>query len=253
MSYPFPLVCAVTLTRDRPAMARRAIAAFRTQTYWRKRLFILDSGGPDTPYGETDAATVLVYPDLKGATIGRLRNAANRCAVDHSGADIIVHWDDDDVSHPQRIAEQVELLKASGKACVGYREVLFWDTRSRNESWLYANPDARYVVGASMCYWRSAWEACPFDDAPHEDQRWWLANAAKCVGVSAFRSSMPADLREEYFIEVVANPSFAPRLICQIHGGNSEAYDRTIMEAGGGGTWQRAPHFDAYCAERMKL
>lgn len=228
-----PLVCVVMLTRDRPAMARRAIAAFRAQTYGRKRLFILDSGRPDTPYGETDAATVHVYPDLKGATIGRLRNAANRCAVDHYGADIIVHWDDDDVSHPRRIAEQVALLQASKKQCVGYNEVLFWDTRW-NEAWLYRNPDPRWIAGASMCMWRSAWESCPFDDAPHEDQRWWLKNADKCMGTAGISEGIE------------------PRIVCQMHAGGTEQIPRSVMESGGGGVWKRVPEWDNFCQERMR-
>ena len=40
--------------------------------------------------------------------------------------DILIHWDDDDYSHPNRIAEQVALLKSSGADVVGFSEMLSW-------------------------------------------------------------------------------------------------------------------------------
>lgn len=253
-----PTVCAVMLVNGRPEMTRRAIASFRAQTYERKRLLILDSGKKavkGTPYGESNATTVWT-PDMCGATIGVLRNAANWCAVDHFNAGLIAHLDSDDYSSPRRLEEQVALLEASGKACVGFREVLFWDTRietnlvnyqkasSRNEAWIYRNPDPRWVCGASMMMRREAWEACPFPDAPGEDQLWWLKNAAKCLGVSSLVStnvdSDECDLSE-------------PRLIAHMHGQNTEAYSRKDMLSGGGGVWFRAPEWDLYCGRTMLL
>ena len=53
-----------------------------------------------------------------------------RSAREGHAADILVHLDDDDYSHPNRIAEQVVLLQSSGADCVGYREMLFWQNRS---------------------------------------------------------------------------------------------------------------------------
>lgn len=259
------------LVNGRSAMVKRAIASYQSQAYVAKPLLVLDSGKTavkDTPYGECNATTVWM-PDMCGATIGALRNAANWCAVDRFNADLIAHWDSDDWSHPRRLAEQVALLEASGKACVGYREVLFWDTRadpnyrerfpaenekawreivegcapSRNEAWIYRNPDPRWVCGASMMYRREAWEACPFDDAPGEDRLWWLKNAAKCASVTCFG---------EY-------PAFQPlrdnlaRMICGIHGQNTEAYSRKDMLSGGNGVWFRAPEWDEYAGRTMKL
>jgi glycosyltransferase involved in cell wall biosynthesis len=227
-------------------MVARAIASFRAQTYSNKWLLVYDSG--ETPvvpecfcFGSREA--VCRQQKWKRHTIGALRNAANSLA---SHCDIIAHWDSDDWSHPRRLEEQVALLQATGKACVGYREVLFWDTRHgknnstgwkkiidlpRNEAWLYSHGDQRYVLGTSMCYWRSAWESCPFDDAIHEDRRWWLKNAEKCLG----------------------NPSIGdahPRMVCGIHGTNTEAYDRSVMLRSAP-EWRPAPEWNSYCAMAM--
>jgi hypothetical protein len=164
-----------------------------------------------------------------GITFGALRNQANAFAA---SADIIAHFDSDDVSHPRRIEEQVAFLQSSGVEAVGYRELLFWDTRQHGAAWIYAHPHPAYLVGASMCYWRRVWQAYPFDErVPHEDQDWWLHHWSKCASESLTIGG--------------------PRMICGIHGDNtSEAYAREHMIAP---SWNRAPEFDNYCAERMKL
>ena len=102
-----------------------------------------------------------------------------------------------DLSHPRRLEEQVALLIASGKECVGYRELLFWDTRVAQirvdpskpgpggrgclgtvekvgEAWLYSNTNPAYCLATSLCYWRKTWEAKPFPDAMIGSEREWL-------------------------------------------------------------------------------
>ena len=236
-----PIVCAVLLVNGRPEMTRRAIESFRSQTYANKSLLILDTGDPKLG-GEYRPNEVYSMMNGTGLTFGALRNWANRLA---QSADIIAHFDSDDVSHPRRIEEQVAFLQSSGAEAVGYRELLFWDTRPvhaeisperwspRNEAWLYAHPHPAYLVGASMCYWRRVWRTHPFDErVPHEDQDWWLHHWPLCAAESAIVGA-------------------EPRMICGIHGDNtSEAYSAKHMIAP---EWNRAPEFDNYCAERMKL
>ena len=244
-----PSVCAVMLVNGREAMTRRAIASFQAQTYEAKRLLIWDTApGCGSLYSAIDDQQISV-PDvdrerLRDATVGCLRNWANKYALAHyttSGteAEVIAHWDSDDWSHPRRLEEQVALLESTGKMCVGYRDLLFWDTRELherpNQAWIYRNDDPRWAAGASFLYRRELWERQPFDDAPHEDQRWWLTPlvSSQCVGMSAIVDIMP-------------------RMICQIHGANTEAYDREKMLSGAQ-VWRRAPEYDQLCAERMKL
>lgn len=131
-----PTVCAVMLTADRPEMARRAAEAFMAQTYAKelRRLLVWEThDGPLRSLGSCEDGSVFVVqvPRRPLSTIGSLRNEANAMAcpnVQIPGVefDIIIHFDDDDYSHPNRIAEQVALLQSSGAEAVGYREMLFW-------------------------------------------------------------------------------------------------------------------------------
>lgn len=254
-----PTVCCVMLVNGRREMTRRAIASFRAQTYEAKLLVIVDSG-EDFPCPWLVGDGVFVHCVGPGyyRTIGSLRNFANTAAGAH-GCDLISHFDSDDWSHPRRLEEQVALLQASGKQCVGYRELLFWDTRTGgdlgmalNEAWIYRNHDPRWCAGASMLYTREAWEACPFDDAPHKDQRWWLKNAEKCLGVSA-------QLQQVTEYDVYGSGSSKPcdvvpcepRMICQMHAGGTEQIPREVMLLGD--VWARASEFDVFCKGVMQL
>ena len=232
-------------------MVDRAIASFREQTYERKRLLIWDTGAPLFPRGwdiPGEDTSYHAIPAMK-ATIGALRNQANAKAI-QLGADLIAHFDSDDWSRRRRLEEQVALLEASGRQCVGYRELLFWDTRGIwprevtdpsappgppvNEAWLYRNHQANWAAGASLLYTRELWERQPFDDAPHEDQRWMMKPAVsrECVGMSSIVRG-------------------GPRMVCEIHGSNAEAYDRAVMMRNPD-VWRRAPEFDEYCERTMQ-
>lgn len=245
------------LVNGRPEMIKRAIASFRAQTYERKRLLILDSAKVaqyhGTPYGEEHATTVWM-PDMNGKTVGALRNAANWSASERHSPDLIAHWDSDDWSHPRRLEEQVYLLAATGKQCVGYRELLFWDTRwadrglphedPSNEAWIFSHDNPTMVVGTSMMYRRGAWEASKFSETEsHEDYHWWLRNAAQCIGVSALK--LPTGDPGQPAVPC------EPRMICSIHGANtSGAYEPSKMRPP---EWKRTPEFDERCERTMML
>lgn len=235
-------VCCVLLVNGREAMVRRAIASWRAQTYKHKRLLIWDSSPGLTHDHEDEQERIFHMPAPLpiAATIGALRNEANRfaCLAGDEG-ELIAHWDSDDWSHPRRLEEQVALLEASGKQCVGYRELLFWDTRDvherPNQAWIYRNHQQNWAAGASLLYRRELWESQPFDDAPHEDQRWMMTPAVsgQCLSV------------------VGLGKGIDPRMVCRIHGSNSEAYDRKIMQSAP--EWRRTPEFDEYCERTMAL
>lgn len=241
-----PLVCCVVLVDGREAMVQRAIASFRAQTYERKRLLVWNTGshGPVlTDSDSLDPSAQMWEPCIVGPVermrIGQLRNEAIKyllsLPLSYEGIDapdIIAHFDSDDWSHPRRLEEQVALLQSSGKQCVGYRDILFWDTRSEGKAWRFTHPNPEYVVGASMMYRREAWEACKFDESEaHEDYHWWVRNHSECLGVSCFEAE--------------------PRMICQIHGSNtSGAYAPEKMRPP---EWALAPAWDAYCRKVMAL
>ncbi len=261
---PEPTVCAILLTRDRPEYARRAVDAFRAQTYERKRLFILDTGDESAGYfGDyDDIRHEWADLSLQSWPIGKLRNTA----IERAGeADIIVHLDDDDYSHPARMAEQVALLQASGADCVGYREMLFWRTRTVgptdvdpmertmpvhdvSEAYLYTNTDPTFCLGTSMCYTRSAWERQPFSERngpnPRErgEDREFL-RGVKSVGVSGTKKDkeVPGPLMRN---------TCEPRMVCRIHAGNARHYPDDLLR--NSANWRRAPEWDAKCRSIME-
>jgi glycosyltransferase involved in cell wall biosynthesis len=276
-----PLVCAVMLVNGREAMVRRAIQSFCEQSYLHKALLLYDSGSPALPPHanlKTHESWLHVSHVLAtgGKTIGRLRNEAIELALQNKRkADIFVTFDSDDWSHPQRIAEQVALLRSSGADCVGYRECAFWDSRQINRfgqpmteaertaydpqhhgsAWIYDSRASNRIVGASMMYTRAAYERNKFRDI-NTGEDYHFAMRCNVVGVSGISHDfVNADDPERRWCRVCGtdsvdpeNPHCEPRLICGIHGSNTADYSRLSRQ-----TWRREPSLDQICAERMKL
>lgn len=246
-----PTVCCICLTADRPEMTRQAVECFRAQTYPAKRLLIFDSGREMEPNFDNEDRSEFWVPAPTGLTIGELRNAANAFWTEYP---IVAHFDSDDYSHPNRIAEQVALLQSSGAQCVGYNSMLFWDettaqievrpdeplagggvrgiVKSVGEAWLYTHPSPRYALGTSLCYWRSAWEAHPFEATSHGEDRRFLRALGEGV---ASTSSLIGSIADH-----------APRMVARIHGGNTGAYPRE-QRLSSTSCWQRAAGADEYC------
>ena len=243
-----PTVCAVMLTCDRPEMARRAVECFRSQTYQAKKLLVYNSGESDEiecGCGPECYHVIIQFPASASPTIGTLRNLANsyRTGFGHEQSDILIHWDDDDWSHPNRIAEQVALLQSSGADVVGYNEMLFWrEPEMQNslgltrpgEAWLYSGSPAQ-ILGTSLCYWRRTWERKPFEATSQGEDARFIAGL-KCGGITSLQGS-------------------EPRMIARIHAGNSSnAYRPDVMAAveRQGGEWRRVPEWDVQCRSVME-
>lgn len=241
-----PTVCAIMLTRDRPEMAARAVRCFRAQTYENRYLLVLHNGDRPTQSIGWEG----VWQPSAG-TIGKLRNDALRLTQE----EIIIHWDDDDWSHPSRIAEQVALLQSSGAQAVGYHDMLFWRTakgpsipdartpyfdrpgREIEEAYLYSQPPGaqRYALGTSLCYWRSTWEREPFPDTSRgEDTIWQMPKALKGRGVEVQVTTsirMRVGVGDGWLVE--------PRMIATIHGSNT-----CTPQKPHGSEWRRVPEWD---------
>lgn len=261
-------------------MAARAVASFREQTYQNKRLFILDTGKEEFPIQQGDGIYAEWFPDPctpemsvgSDMSIGLLRNVANAYAMEPIlDCEIICHFDDDDWSHPNRIAEQVALLQSSGAPAVGYNDCLFWASNraivrvhpgqsgpdgngvlgvveSVGEAWLYRNPNTRYALGTSLCYWRKTWEQKTFEDLPKngegtgEDSRW-----IQGLGVRAVSSFATKSLTKQL------TGLQTPRMVASIHGSNTMRYDLDYLVSAGSREWTREAEFDQYCRKAMEL
>lgn len=249
-----PTVCCIMLTRDRPELAKKAVECFRKQTYAFAQLFIFDTGNEKAGYFLDDDKVSHCWTDLslQSWTVGKLRNEANEIA---KGFDIFCHWDDDDWSHPNRIAEQVHLLQSSGAEVVGYSDMLFSRTTGSlieedfltgekhvtemAEAWLYAHqtPKRPYALGTSLCYWRRAWEAVKFNDETQGVEDHWLnywRDQGKLTAItSQFRWQGPSGNGHD---------DLQPRMIARIHGGNtSNGYNLEDHLAKGSKEWKRLP------------
>jgi hypothetical protein len=230
-------VACIMLANGRAEMVRRAVAAFKAQEYPAKRLLIWNTG----PAGDfrdmkiEDEEVGITWSSTPGG-IGELRNSANAAALRFwPEVAIFAHWDSDDLSHPRRLVEQVELLENTHGDLVGYREALFFDSRKSGEAWTYRTGNPGAPIGASMMYLRSAWERKPFPpNNTGEDTLWLLHGKFKTMAVPSTWS--PAGL-----------PNHHPRIICGVHGGNTSM--KSIPQ--GVAEWKRAPEFDDYCRRRM--
>ena len=99
-----PLVSLIILTCNRPAYLRLALAAAESQTYPNLEAVVVDDG-PTRPVPKSilkhQRRTPIRLVRLPArASIGEKRNAGFRAA--HGS--VILHWDDDDLHHPQQVA-----------------------------------------------------------------------------------------------------------------------------------------------------
>lgn len=175
-------------------MAERAVRCFLRQTYESRRLLIYDTGRE--PFRLTDNSPLITVVRDSGMfpypTIGELRNRAMKWATSHD--DIVCHWDDDDISYPNRITEQVAALQelraqGTGVEVVGSRSMWFWDTNQYSHlrpllgaAWYYLHPRPYYCVTSSMAYWRSAWDRAKFPDTSRAEGHDWLRALDSSIG-----------------------------------------------------------------------
>jgi len=109
------------VTRDRLALAKRAVMCFAAQTHQNRELVVLSDGEPRVRHALERFAAALRLENVRfvqeqrpDLTLGALRNAAMNVAI----GDIVCQWDDDDCYHPDRIRLQLDsMLRESGRAC----------------------------------------------------------------------------------------------------------------------------------------
>lgn len=244
-----PLVTCVMLTRNRYQMAMRAIECFRSQTYQRKQLFILDNsdegeardGFARLAGAVRDLSGVRVVRHQERQTVASLRDFArlHSASMAPGEADLICHWDDDDWSAPKRLEYQVcQMARGLMQGVSAFDRMLFWDQLNL-EAWEYRGSP----LGTSLMYPRLLATAVPFEDGgagAGEDTRW--LSKLRVRGVPIFTG--PALL-----LDTTHRVELFPLLVAGIHRTNhtSSAYELVQMFENTQ-HWTRKPAFDNHCA-----
>ena len=116
-----PSVSCLMVTLDRLTLAKRAIRSFAAQSYEDRELLIVTDGAEGFRRALERYVSALglervrfVYPGPERLTLGQLRNISMGTAR----GDVVCQWDDDDYSHPDRLAVQLgHMLRESAAAC----------------------------------------------------------------------------------------------------------------------------------------
>lgn len=170
-------------TYNRAKWISLGIECFLQQTFTDSELVILDNGNDNTETLIPEHPRIRYHrqpgPRL---TTGEMRNLCNQLAA----GDVLVHWDDDDWSAPERIESQLRQMDESGKPLVGYHNISYWDASPSTltpERRAYQYRGVRpYACGTSMCYLRELWQQHPFP-AKQQGEDSDFSLEAKCAGL----------------------------------------------------------------------
>jgi O-antigen biosynthesis protein len=233
-----PLVSCVMPTFNRRAFLPQAVRYFQRQDYPAKELVIVDDG-PQAVSDLVPADPRIRYHRLETRTVlGEKRNMACELAR----GSVIVHWDDDDWSSPERVSVQVAALADSGADVCGVGSLLYYDP-AHSQAWRFTWPDGqrRWAAGASLCFAKALWKRSPFPRvAMGEDTRFVFSpavrriadvRAADCiVGVIHRRNTAPKSVR---------GPHWSPQPVREVEdllGGDMPFYRRLALGLAPAGT-----------------
>ncbi len=164
------VTCLTPTTKARRDWIPQVIDIFDSQTHVDKELLFV---------AEDDwIAEFCTRPEIRYVVsigmIGPKRNAG----VQAARGQVVCHFDDDDMSAPGRIADQLARLDESGKPVTGYCAALFTD--GKGGWWKYHGPEQYFAFGTSLCY-RRQWAI----DHPFERQHVGEDNAFGAFAASA--------------------------------------------------------------------
>jgi GalNAc5-diNAcBac-PP-undecaprenol beta-1,3-glucosyltransferase len=114
-----PLVSAIIITRNRPSLLLNAIQSVKNQRYGNIEIIVVDDCSEVDPTGIVAAR----HPDvrvLRNPTNGGPAYSRNR-GIDDARGEIIAFLDDDDEWLPDKLDEQVRLLRETDACVCGYR------------------------------------------------------------------------------------------------------------------------------------
>jgi O-antigen biosynthesis protein len=202
-----PLVSCIMPTFDRRSFVPQAIRYFLRQDYPAKELVIVDDGSRSVS-DLLPADDRIVYHRVDTRTVlGTKRNLA----CEWARGSIIMHWDDDDWSSPERVSVQVAALTDGSADVCGVASLLYYDPVS-SSAWRFTWPGGQrqWAAGPSLCFSKELWKRSPFPDVMiGEDTRFVFSpavrrvadvRAAACVvGIIHNRNTAPKAVRGPYW------------------------------------------------------
>lgn len=156
-----PLISCLTATLGRLRLLKRAIRSYCAQTYPRRELLIVTEGETRERQAITDYLEHLgrddirpVFLDDEHLNLGKVRNISMQAAR----GEILCQWDDDDISHPERLLVQARrLLEERTQACLFTEQLQFLEPERRLAwvDWAYGGGVEgiwRLIPGSLMMY-----------------------------------------------------------------------------------------------------
>lgn len=204
-----PKVSVVMPIRNREHLLPIALASYKSQTWERKELVIIDDS-------DTDFVWPLIkdWPDVihvrlsEPLSIGLKRNIGAEVAT----GDFLANFDSDDFSSSDRISSQMDNLAYFKKAVIGYSAFNLWNLEKKQAHRYYMNG---YVCGASLLYSREFWRRNPFPDQNvNEDELYTIHNRDARVGVCGYGKLVVLIHQENISTrkQVESHPQFFPRV-----------------------------------------
>ena len=154
-----PTVSCIMPTADRLSFVPSAVEGFLAQRYDNAELLVVDDGDESTEHLVPNHPRIRYLRLDHRYLLGDKRNLAVEAAL----GEVIVHFDDDDWSHPDRLTVQLAALSSGTAELCGLSTMLWWDPR-RRAAWRYVCPPLHrpWVAGNTLAYLRDAWRRTPF-------------------------------------------------------------------------------------------
>ena len=148
-------------TRGRQKWAAQAVDCYRAQTYADRELIVIDDEDDRSfPSGlEAPNITYVLQRAIRRNIPQKLNDA---CQL--ARGQVIAKWDSDDWYAPERIADEVQMLRSSGKAVAGYNTILFFNESTQEVREYRGNPI--WASGTSLCFRKDWWQQHPFIEQP---------------------------------------------------------------------------------------
>lgn len=151
-----PLASCLMVTRGDLDLMRQAVESYQRQTWAERELVVVTAEGDPRAIqallAEAGVARAVLASVGPGLALGDLRNLA----AARARGEILVQWDDDDLSDPGRIATAVAVLRASGASAAFLdRWLTWWPARG------LAALSRRRICEGTMAVWRDAARTYP--------------------------------------------------------------------------------------------